>query len=238
MSAEEKIALFKSYFRGRDDVFARLWINNRTGKRGYSPVCKNEWVRNICKKPAAVKCSECPNQVFVAINENIIRQHLSGNHVIGIYPMLKNEKCCFLAVDFDKEQWFEDIKAFKNTCDLENISAVIERSRSGSGGHIWIFFKEEIPAVLARRLGSYLITKTMSSRYQIDMKSYDRLFPNQDTMPKGGFGNLIALPFQKEAVGNGNSVFIDNAGVPYPDQWAFLASIKKMDLNKIERIDP
>ena len=117
---------------------------------------------------------------------------------MGIYPMLKNEHCCFLAMDFDKEQWLEDVRAVMATCREEGVPAAVERSRSGRGGHVWIFFSEEVPAVLARRLGSYLITKTMSKRYQIDMKSYDRLFPSQDTLPKGGFGNLIALPFQKE----------------------------------------
>lgn len=232
---DEKIALFKNYFRGRDDVYARLWKNNRTGKHGYSPACKNEWDRLLCHK-AKVKCSDCLNQQFIPLNEDTLRQHLTGSQVIGVYPMLKNESCYFLAIDFDKENWIEDIKALKATCDDENIPAVIERSRSGNGGHLWIFFEEIVPAFTARRLGSYLITKTMEKRYQIDMKSYDRLFPNQDTLPKGGFGNLIALPFQKEAVRNGNSIFIDDDGNPYHDQWNFLASIRKMTLDKVQQI--
>jgi len=232
-SLDDKIALFKSYFRGRDDVYSKLWINNRTGKRGYCPVCKHEWDRVLCRKPA-IKCSECPNQGFLPLDELAIKQHLSGAQVAAVYPMLKNEHCHFLAMDFDKEHWMDDIRAIMRTCGEEKIPAAVERSRSGNGGHVWIFFSEEIPAVLARRLGTSIITKTMAKRYQIDMKSYDRLFPNQDTMPKGGFGNLIALPFPKDAMANGNSLFIDAHGIPYSDQWAFLSSIKKMSYRDAE----
>ncbi len=229
----DKVAVFKSYFRGRGDVYAKLWINNKTGKRGYSPVCKHEWDRALCRKPI-IKCSECPNQGFLSPDEVAIRQHLTGGQVMGIYPMLKNESCYFLAMDFDKEHWLEDVRAIIETCREEGVPAAVERSRSGRGGHVWMFFNEEIPAVLARRLGSSLITKTMSRRYQMDMKSYDRLFPSQDTLPKGGFGNLIAPPFQKEAMANGNSLFIDEHGKPYPDQWGFLASVKKMSYKEVE----
>src|SRR3989338_3215568 len=227
--------LLKDYFRGREDVYAKMWVNNRTGKRGYSPVCKNEWVRSLCRKPA-IKCSECPSQQFLPFDEVAIRQHLEGRQVIGVYPMFKNESCYFLAIDFDKENWLEDIRAIMATCREEGIPAAVERSRSGSGGHIWIFFSEEVPAILARKLGSSLITKTMARRYQIEMKSYDRIFPNQDTMPKGGYGNLTALPFQKEAIQRGNSVFIYDNGLPYPDRWAFLSSVRKMSYRDVEAV--
>jgi len=232
---DQKIFLFKEYFRGRQDVYAKLWINNKTGKRGYSPVCKHEWNRSLCRKPV-IKCSECPNQGFMPVDEAAIKKHLTGVEVMGIYPMFKNEHCCFLAIDFDKEHWLEDVQAIMQTCREEDIPAAAERSRSGKGGHIWVFFDEEVPAVLARQLGSSLITKTMARRYQIDMKSYDRLFPSQDTLPKGGFGNLIALPFQKEAMLKGNSLFIDENGHPYPDQWGFLASIKKLSYKQVQII--
>ena len=232
---EDKVALFKSYFRGRDDVYAKLWINNKTGKRGYSPVCKHEWGRVLCRKPA-IKCSECPNQGFLSPDEIAIRQHLTGAQVMGVYPMLKNESCYFLAMDFDKENWMDDVRAIMQSCHEEGVPAAVERSRSGSGGHVWIFFSEEVPAVTARRLGSFLITQSMVKRYQMDMKSYDRLFPSQDTLPKGGFGNLIALPFQKEVMTNGNSLFIDRNGKPYTDQWQFLMSVKKMSYSQVETI--
>ena len=235
LSMDEQVALFKGCFRGREDVYAKFWVNNRTGKRGYSPACKNEWVRSLCHK-GAVKCSECPNQEFIPFDESVIRRHLSGQYIIGLYPILKNENCHLLAIDFDKEKWLDDISMLKNICLEENVPVAIERSRSGKGGHMWIFFSEEIPASLARRLGSYLITKAMAKRYQIDMKSYDRLFPNQDTIPKGGFGNLIALPLQKEAINNGNSVFIDENGIPYEDQWAYLASVGKMSYKDAQRV--
>ena len=234
-STDGKIALFKSYFIGRNDVCAHFWISQRTGKRGYSPVCKHEWVRSVCRKPV-IKCSDCPNQGFVHFDENVIRQHLTGKQVIGVYPMLKNEKCCFLAIDFDGEDWLSDANAVKGTCLEINIPTAVERSRSGKGGHLWIFFSEEVPASLARQLGSCLITKTMAKRYQIEMKSYDRFFPNQDTLPKGGFGNLIALPFQKEAAANNNSVFINEEGSPQKDQWQFLSSIRKMSCQEVKAI--
>lgn len=232
---DEKISLYMGYFRGRSDIFARLWVNNRTGKKGYSPACKNEWVRTLCKKPA-IKCSECPQQAFIPLDANAIRQHLSGGQVIGIYPMLQNETCYFLAMDFDKENWLGDLSALRKTCSEEGIPVAVEKSRSGFGGHGWIFFSEEVPAVLARKLGSYLITRTMDKRYQMDMKSYDRLFPNQDTLPKGGFGNLIALPFQKEAVRNGNTVFIDDNGNPHADQWDYLKSIRKISYHELQAV--
>ncbi len=230
---EDKVAVFKSYFRGRDDVYAKLWINNKTGKRGYSPVCKHEWDRALCRKPQ-IKCSECPNQGFLSPDEVAIKQHLTGTQVMGVYPMLKNESCYFLAMDFDKEHWMDDVRAIMQTCSEEGVPAAVERSRSGNGGHVWIFFSEAVPAVTARRLGSFLITQSMSKRFQMDMKSYDRLFPSQDTLPKGGFGNLIALPFQKEAMANGNSLFIDRNGKPYADQWQSLLSIKKMSYTQVE----
>ena len=234
-SAVQKINLFRSLFRGRDDVYAHFWKSKKTGKSGYSPVCKNEWIRGICKKPV-VKCSECPNREFSPLNDEVIRKHLEGKYVIGIYPMLQDETCYFLAVDFDKENWIDNIFAFKETCMEEGVPVAIERSRSGNGAHAWIFFKEKVPAMLARRIGSFLISRTMSKRYQLDMKSYDRLFPNQDTLPKGGFGNLIALPLQKEAVKRGNSVFIDGNCIPYCDQWKFLSELKKMSVIAVEKI--
>ncbi len=230
----DKITLFRSLFRGREDVYPRFWSSRKTGRLGYSPVCKNEWVPNICKKPA-IKCSGCPNRELIPINNEIIRKHLLGAHTIGIYPMLKDETCYFLAVDFDKQGWVDNVFAFKETCLQNSVPVAIERSQSGNGAHAWIFFKESIPASLARRMGSFLITKTMSKRYKLSMKSYDRLFPNQDTLPKGGFGNLIALPFQKEAVERGNSVFIDESCTPYADQWKFLSAVEKIAIGDVER---
>ena len=232
---QDNILLFKQYFRGQENVYARLWINQRSHKKGYSPACKNEWIRTLCKKPI-VKCSECSNQAFLPLDEKAVKRHIEGKDVIGVYPMTDDEKCFFLAFDFDKECWLDDINALRKTCKDDGINIGIERSRSGKGGHAWIFFEEAIPSLLARQLGTYLITKTMSTRFEIDMKSYDRLFPNQNTMPKGGFGNLIALPFQKAVVPCGNSVFIDEKGIPYQNQWTYLSSIEKISYARVSAI--
>jgi hypothetical protein len=183
---QEKVALFRSLFRGREDIFPKLWTN-RTGKKGYSPACTNDWVSGICgktRKPP-VKCSECSNRMFLAVTDQVIMDHLQGRHVIGIYPMLLDDTCWFLAADFDKETWRDDVAAFWETCKNMNIPVAIERSRSGNGAHAWFFFAESVPAVTARTMGCYLITETMSRRHQLSMDSYDRLFPSQDTLIKG-----------------------------------------------------
>lgn len=236
-----KIALFRSLFRGRSEIYPRRFESLKTGRSGYAPACGNEWVRGICEKPR-IKCSDCPNQCFLPVTDEVVRWHLSGANdrgqpfVMGVYPMLLDESCCFLTADFDGDQWQEDSAAFVATCQRMNIPAALERSRSGNGGHVWIFFVEAIPAMLARKLGAHLLTETMERRPDVGLKSYDRFFPNQDTLPKGGFGNLIALPLQKQARDKGNSVFVDNAFTPFPDQWAFLSGIQRMERHQVEAI--
>ena len=238
-STEVKIALFRSLFRGRADVYPRRFENRKTGKAGYSPACGNEWVQGVCEKPR-IKCSECPHQRFLPVTDEVIRWHLSGqddhgrSFVMGVYPMLLDESCFFLAADFDKNTWREDAAAVMQTCRQMSLPAALERSRSGKGGHIWFFFNEAIPAALARKLGAHILTETMESRPDIGLDSYDRLFPNQDTLPQGGFGNLIALPLQKQSRKSGNSVFLDEQFDPFPDQWEFLASIRRIGRGDVE----
>lgn len=240
-TSSEKIAFFRSLFKGREDLYPQRFESRKTGKAGYSPACGNEWVRGICEKPK-IKCSECRHRCFLPINENVVRWHLLGHDdsgkdfVMGIYPMLLNETCFFLAADFDKSTWQEDAKGFLKTCRDLNIPAAIERSRSGRGAHVWLFFSEAIPAVLARKLGCHILTETMEHNPDIGLDSYDRFFPNQDTLPQGGFGNLIALPLQKKARDQGNSVFVNEDLIAYEDQWAFLASLGKLSLNQVEVI--
>jgi superfamily II DNA or RNA helicase/very-short-patch-repair endonuclease len=240
-SPEAKVGLFRALFRGREDVYPRRFESRKTGKTGYQPACANEWVQGVCEKPR-IKCSECPHQRFISVADDAIRWHLSGkdnegkDFVMGIYPMLVDETCFFLAVDFDKEGWQEDAKAFWDTCGRLNIPAALERSRSGNGAHIWLFFDQAIPASLARKLGSHILTETMERRPDVGLNSYDRFFPNQDTLPKGGFGNLIALPLQKRPREAGNSVFLDERFVPYSDQWAFLSAIQRIDRSTIEMV--
>jgi len=232
-SLNEKIAQFRSLFRGREDVYPKSWTSKKTGNKGYSPVCENEWINGVCGKPN-IKCGECDNRKFSPLNDEVIRRHLEGNITIGVYPMLPDETCYFLAIDFDKQTWQDDVKAFMETCQQMNIPTSLERSRSGIGGHIWIFFSEPVSAALARQMGSFLITETMSNRHELDMKSYDRLFPNQDTMPKGGFGSLIALPLQKAPAEKGNSLFLDSNLIPSPDQWAYLSNVKRMTSKEVQ----
>jgi superfamily II DNA or RNA helicase len=230
---EIKIALFRSLFKGRKDVYAKRFESKKTGKSGYQPACRNEWVRGICEKPRT-RCGSCTQRSFEPVTDDVIRNHLTGFIVMGVYPLLANETCHFLAIDFDKETWREDVRAFMDTCKLEEIPAYLERSRSGNGAHVWIFFDKPVPAVKARKLGSFLMTRTLDTRPEIGLNSFDRFFPNQDTMPKGGFGNLIALPLQKKAREKNHSVFLDDNMIPYADQWSFLASIKQIDENKLD----
>ncbi|MBU3953426.1 MAG: DEAD/DEAH box helicase family protein, partial [Proteobacteria bacterium] len=223
---EDKIALFMSLFKGRSDVYAKRW-QNKKGQSGYSPVCLNEWIPSVCKKPR-IKCSKCNKKLYSALNEAMIEKHLQGEIVIGIYPMRLDETCCFLAIDFDNEGWEKDISVIREICTQIGIPVAVERSRSGNGGHVWFFFKEEISASLARRFGTSLLTYSMEKRHTISFESYDRLFPNQDTMPKGGFGNLIALPLQKASRKNENSLFVDEVYGAYKDQWKYLCDIQKL----------
>lgn len=224
---EEKIRLFRSLFRGREDVYPRYWQSKKTGKKGYSPACRNEWKTDLCVKPK-VKCSDCSNRDFDPVTDKVIKHHLEGKITIGVYPLLQDETCYFLAVDFDKKSWMDDARAFSETCRLLKVPAALERSRSGKGCHVWIFFSSPVEASIARQLGCYLLTETMSRRHELGMDSYDRLFPIQDTMPKGGFGNLIALPLQKGPREYGNTTFVDDNFQTISDQWAYLASLVRM----------
>lgn len=231
-SPQDKIKLFMSLFRGRDDVYARKW-QSKAGKSGYSPVCLNEWAKGVCNKPK-IKCSECANKDYAILDSAAIDKHLRGKAVYGIYPMLSDEVCYFLAMDFDDEGWQKDIKALRNICTERNIPIAVERSQSGNGAHAWFFFKDRISAVDARKFGTLLLTNAMSERHEIKFSSYDRLFPNQDTLPKGGFGNLIALPLQGNARKNKNSVFIDEDFQPYGDQWSFLSNMRILSEEDID----
>ena len=237
----EKVGLFRQLFAGRPDVFPVRWNNKKDGRSGYSPACSNEWAKGICGKPK-VKCGDCPHQAFIAYSDDIIEKHLRGgdarssDFVAGVYPLLQDETCWFLAADFDKESWADDTRALLATCRAKGIAAALERSRSGNGGHVWIFFSEPVPAKIARQLGAALITETMENRPEIGFTSYDRFFPNQDTMPLGGFGNLIALPLQRKARENGNSVFVDGDLRPYDDQWAYLSSLPRLSAEEVFRI--
>lgn len=238
--SDKKIALFMSLFRGREDVYAKRWESQKTGKSGYQPVCANEWQASLCDK-RKFACHACPNRKLSPLDVQAIEKHLRGDapnacDVIGIYPMLKDESCAFLAADFDDGEFEQDVRAFRDACREKDIPVAIERSRSGKGAHAWIFFDTPVSARQARRMGSGLLTYAMNLRSAIAFKSYDRLLPNQDTMPSGGFGNLIALPLQGIARKNGNSVFVDDLFRPYPDQWEYLSGLKKISTRTVDAL--
>lgn len=230
-----KIHLFMSLFKSRSDVYAKRWENNNKGTSGYSPVCLNQWQAGVCGKPK-IPCSKCKNKDYAALDEDAIENHLRGSIVVGVYPMLQDETCHFLAVDFDESDWQSDISVFRDACIELTISVAVERSRSGKGGHAWFFFETAVSAALARKFGTILLTTAMNKRHEIQFKSYDRMFPSQDTLPKGGLGNLIALPLQKTAREKLNSEFIDEHFQSYADQWAFLSTIQRIPQNRLEEV--
>jgi len=233
LSTAEKVALFRRLFRGRTDVYPIRWESKTSGKAGYTPACANEWRAGVCEKPR-IKCGDCSKRLLIPLSDTVIYDHLAGEHTVGVYPLLTDDTCYFLAVDFDEADWREDAQAFIQSCEELGVPAALEISRSGNGAHAWVFFAHRVLARDARRLGTAIISHTCSRIRQLKLESYDRLFPNQDTMPKGGFGNLIALPLQKWPRENGCSVFVDADLRPYPDQWGFLASIQPMAAHDIE----
>ncbi len=226
-SNEEKADLFLNLFRGRESIYPKRWENNKTGKSGYSPVCENEWVKPICQKPT-IKCSDCCHQKFSPLNAMAISAHLKGSSTIGTYAIREDDTCMFLACDFDESSWQMDLLAFCETAKSLGINVAMERSRSGNGGHAWIFFADPVPARLARSLGTLIIAKCSESNIRLSLESYDRFFPTQDFLPRGGFGNLIALPLQKIPRESGNSCFIDESFAVIADQWAYLSSIRRL----------
>ena len=244
LSVQEKVGLFRSVFKGREDVFAKRWYSKASGKGGYQPVCQNEWNRQLCDK-RKFKCAECPNRQFAALTDKDIYRHLEGKDtdgrdVIGLYVLNEDNTCNLLCTDFDDKNcehgYQEDVVAFVDVCKSWGVPCSIERSRSGNGAHVWIFFEAPVLAVKARRLGNAILTEAMNRDGRISFKSYDRFFPNQDTLPEGGLGNLVALPLQGNARKNGNSVFVNEYFEPFRDQWEYLLNISKFSVFALEDI--
>tara|TARA_R110001599_G_scaffold353781_1_gene597592 strand:- start:43 stop:2361 length:2319 start_codon:yes stop_codon:yes gene_type:complete len=232
-TTQEKVALFRGLFLGREDVHAVRW-ENKQGRHGYALACDNEWRQGLCHKPK-IKCSECQNQAFQPLDHRAIYEHLSGQRTVGLYPLLPDDRTWLLALDFDKADWQQAANALRNTCCEWELPCSVERSRSGQGAHVWLFFAQSIPARMARLLGFALLDKAMEQYASLSFESYDRLFPNQDILPSGGFGNLIALPLQREPRQSSNTVFIDENFEPYTDQWAYLSAIKRLGIQQVEQ---
>ena len=234
----EKIALFLDLFGTRRSVYPKRWENSKTGRSGYSPACDNDSFVNrqngICQKPK-VKCSDCPHQRFPSLDERAVETHLRGEQTLGVYAIGTDDACRFLAADFDGEGWREDVLAYREAAERIGVTVAIERSRSGNGAHGWIFFVEPVPAAAARRLGTLLVAKASALRPTLGLGAYDRLFPNQDTLPAGGFGNLIALPLAKAPRQNGNTLFVDLHLKPFEDQWSYLAGLPRLSRESLER---
>lgn len=244
LSIDERIRLFQSLFKGREDVFARRWFSKTTGKSGYQPVCINEWKQGICDKKK-YRCVICPNRNFAPLTTQDMYRHLEGKDeyccdVVGLYAIMQDNNCAFLCADFDdkncKYGYKDDVLAYVGVCREWLIPYAIERSRSGNGAHVWIFFEAPLPASKARRLGNAILTEAMTRNGQMSFNSYDRFFPNQDYLPEGGFGNLVALPLQGQARRKENSVFVDNDFLVYKDQWAFLYNLKKIQESTIDQL--
>ena len=230
---QRRVSLFRSLFRGREDVFALRFVS-KTGKSGYQPVCSNRWsVECINQK---LRCECCTFRNLMPLDDAVIWKHLHKDaletDVVGLYPITEDNTCFFLCADFDDKNgehgYIDDVLSYVHTCREWGIPAYIERSRSGNGAHVWIFFSVPVPAIKARKLGFAVLGAAMENNVRLDLKSYDRLFPNQDTIPKGGFGNLVALPLQGLARRNGNSLFVNDEFVAYPNQWELLASVRKI----------
>ena len=240
-SNEEKVALFRELFFGRQDVYARRFENAKSGRSGYSPECANKWKRGVCGLPH-VKCGQCGNRQFAPITDEVVRAHLRGRDmdgkpfVMGVYPMQENESVRFAALDFDESSWRRDVSMVVKTVRKLGLPVALERSRSGKGAHLWFFLDEDIAARTVRAALTYLLTVTLEEHPEIGLSSYDRIIPCQDTLPKGGIGNLIALPLQREPRQVGNSVFVNDDLVPLADQWAFLSSVRRVTREEIETL--
>ena len=214
-----KVALFRSLFAGRDDVYAQRWENQRTGKGGWGPAVAGGWGN-----------ARRPDREYLPFTDEVAERHLAGQIHAGLYPLLRGDTCRLLVCDFDGPGWVLDSLAYLDAARAAGVPASLERSRSGDGGHVWMFFTGPVPAASARRIGVHLLREAMTVRAELDLISYDRLFPAQDFMPKGSFGNLIALPLQGECRKRDKTVFLDPSTLePYEDQWAFLSSIERLE---------
>ena len=240
-STLEKLKLFDDLFAGRRDVYAKGFQSKKYGKMAYVPACANSDNTSLCQK-GKVRCSNCPNRQFARFDLQAIKKHLQGQDekgslfIAGLYPLMPDETCKLLVVDFDSENYQSEALGFLAVCDRYAIPACLERSRSGNGAHVWFFLTDFVKAAVVRKMALLLLEVTMAENSKVALTSFDRLIPNQDTLPQGGFGNLIALPLQRGPRYQGNSVFVDRHFEPFLDQWKYLASVQKVSESDINRV--
>jgi len=232
-----KVQLFRQTFKGREDIVAKYW-RSKKGSSGYSPLCRNEWKKGICKKP----CRTCENADYIPLSDSLVLDHLKGKHILGIYPLLKDNTCNFVACDFDDHQGnkepLEDARAFYQTCQVQEIPSYTLRSKSGKGYHSYIFFEHPVEAWKAR-LTTLALLKEAEVIGEDFESSFDRLFPNQNEASGKGLGNLIALPFQGKAAIYKNTLILDpktEFKEPYDDQWKVLEDIQRVKESRLDRM--
>src|SRR3989304_3953395 len=230
-----QIELFMSLFRGRTDVYAHRW--EKDGRSGYSPAYEFGWDEFMAHKRRGGSLKDFENKRLLPLTPEVIKKHLLGLHVVGIYPILADNTSYFLAADFDGEHWLKDATAFIDASTQVQLNAYLERSRSGNGGHVWIFFSQPCLCYKSRKIGLDLIRRAFNiSEFEKEI-SFDRLFPNQDILSKAGFGNLIALPLQGRSISQGNTVFLDlETEAPFADQWAFLKEARRHTAQEIDAV--
>ena len=232
----KNINLFKSLFKGREDVFAIRWEKGK--KSGYMPAYHFDPYRYRAHKMRGGSFQNFSEKRHLPLSDEQITNHLNGEQLIGLYPLLPNNTSWFIAADFDKDNWKEECQLFLSICEKNEIPAYLERSQSGNGGHVWIFFEEVYPANKSRRIFIRLLEQCGAFSIFEKTSSFDRLFPNQDYLSGKGFGNLIALPLYGPKVKSGNSCFIDHTSfIPYENQWEFLEKVKKVSVKNLDRLN-
>ncbi len=239
-----KIKLFRKTFRGQQDIVPEHWISMKTGKTGYAPLCRNEWQRPICRKGNSISaCKTCKSADYIPLSDSLIHDHFMGKRILGTYPLLADNTCNFIVADFDNHKDnktpLEDVAAYYEICNVQEIPCYITRSKSGKGYHAFIFFQEPVQAWKARLVNFALLQEAEIVTDDTELSSFDRLFPNQDRLSGKNFGNLIALPFQGKAANHGHTLLLDpDSGFakPYAGQWKALAEIKKISESFLDNL--
>ena len=232
---DESLDLYKSLFKGREDVFAVRWEKNN--KSSYMPAFNFDPHRYKLHQMKGGTFADFPDKTYQPLTNAQLIKHFNGEQVVGLYPLLQDNTSWFIAADFDEANWIEECRAFIKILEEHDVPVYLERSRSGKGGHVWIFFEEPYEAYRSRKIMLALLQKAGLVSVFDKNSSFDRLFPNQDYLSKKGFGNLIALPLNKTSLKNGNSCFVDGDTLqPFADQWVFLKTIKRVSISHLNYI--